>query len=314
MLKNQRGDALTLAMGAALFVGVSIMVVVAILGNMDAQVKRSRMVNDVEATVLYLNQILNNRDLCTYAMRQHNGQAVLIRNPGNPAANLPNPAPPVVPRLRLPIPRVYLSDPVAYNAIPAAPPIFCSSLGDANGDGVADANPACTATQPNVIVRSMRFAFFNDTNNHKPMMYKGSSSRYWLLSGNFEIDFDFPQQSVLGGDLNVRKFPFSVLYDRDGGGGNINGQVEMCYTKESPALICAQLGGSLNVDSGVCEQMFGHCENPPFRPAVCGGIPGGRCLSGSGLVWTTIYYAATVMPGMQMQCNCMTFCTFPTGP
>lgn len=317
MLSNQKGDALTLAMGAAVFVGVSVMVVIAILGNMDAQVKRTRMVNDVESLVLSANQVLNNRDLCTYAMRQNNGLAVLIHNPASPGNVIPAPVPPMVAKTRIAIPRLYLVDgfPAAppYNVAPASNPILCASTGT-GPNGVALPNPdAACPRWPNVIVRNMQFEFHNDTNNHRPFQYRGTNNRYYLVSGDFEMEFDFPPQTVLGGDFKTRKFPLSILYDRLGDGVNPPGLIEMCYTRESPALLCTQLGGSLDPLTGMCQRMFGHCEQEGNRPTVCGGFPGNQCNAAFGLGWTTIYYMATVLPQMQVSCQCMNICTY-TGP
>lgn len=317
MLSNQKGDALTLAMGAAVFVGVSVMVVIAILGNMDAQVKRTRMVNDVESLVLYANQVLNNRDLCTYAMRQHNGQAVLIRDPGNPGVVIPAAAPPMVPKTRIQIPRLYLvdGDPAAppYNVAPAGNPVLCSSTANGpNGVALPNADPNCPRF-PNVILRNMQFEFHNDTNNHRPFQYRNQNNRYYLLSGDFEMEFDFPQQAVLGGDFKTRKFPLTILYDRLGDGVNPPGLIEMCYTRESPVLLCTQLGGSLDPLTGTCRQMFGHCEQGANRPTVCSGFPNNMCNAAFGLGWTTVYYMATVLPQMQVSCQCMNVCTY-VGP
>lgn len=307
MIRNQKGDALTLAMGAAVFIGISIMVVIAILGNMDSQVKKARLVNDVEATVLYINQILNNKDLCTYALRTAAGTAVLFNG-------LPAPAPPIVPRTTIPIPRIYMTNALGVGAVPPANHLAaCLGLPDADGDGAVENNPACP-TPNHVAIRSINFEFRNDLNNHKAIYYKGSSTRYWLLSGELAIDFDFPRQIVVGGDLKTKRFPFNVLYDSVGDvpNGIAPGQVEMCYTKESPSLLCTQLGGSLNPLTGVCEQMFGECGVPPNRPTNCGVLGAGyNCATTAGLVWTVVYYAATVMPGMQMACTCMSVCSTP---
>lgn len=308
MFKNQKGDALTLAMGAAVFVGISVMVTIAVLSNLNAKVNRSRMVNDVEGIILYLNQILNNRDVCAHAFRTEAGVAIQMPDVWSAAI----PAPVVgVPKTQVPIPRIYLTNPVAPAAVPASPPIYCRGLADGgDADTIPDSNPACPPLN-NMVIRDMRFEFENDTNNNKRIYYKGNTSRYYLLTGQIEIDVDFADSMVLGGDLKARKFPLQVVVDVTGGGGIPPRTIDLCYTRESPALICAQLGGSLNPITGTCENMFGLCGVPPNRPATCETIPGATC-NPPGLQWTNIYYASTLRPGMQLACNCMTVCT--TGP
>ncbi len=322
MLRNQKGDALTLAMGAAVFVGISVMVTIAVLSNMNAKVHRSRMVNDVEGVLLYINQILNNRDLCAYALRQgagaNEGQAIIF-----PDYFSAPPAAPPVPKTDVPIPRIYLTNAVAANVNPGNP-IYCAGVADGNGDGIPDPDPspdcdAANARLHNMVIRGMTFRFRNDINGNQLMArYRGATDRYHKLTGELEVDIDFNEKMVLGGDLKKRGFPLQIIVDRTGDPLAVPPiparSIAACYTRESPALICSQLGGTFNQVEGVCDSMFGLCGVEPNRPSVCQSFPENTCVAASGLKWTTVYFPSTVEPGMRMQCNCMKVCTWTGVP
>lgn len=292
MIRNQKGDALTLALGASVFVAISIMVIIAVLSNMDSKVQRARMVNEVENTTLYMQQILNNRDLCPYALRNASGTAV----------NIPV-TPPDDSNKSVAISRLYVTQPLSDSAVPPEPPQYCLT-GDA----------ACTPI-PNMTIRKMSFDYVNSAENNKFIIFRGTTDRYALLSGTMNIDIDFTGSGVLGGDLRTRNFPFQALVDTQADAAAVPptpaGHIVLCYTRQSLALICIELGGTMDPVSGTCKSMFGKCGVAPNLPpaSACTSLPVGNCSAALGLKWTTIYYASTIKSGLQMDCNCLRVCT-----
>lgn len=304
MLRNQKGDALTLAMGAAVFVGISVMVTIAIMSNLNSKMQRARVVNDVEGVMLYINQILSNRDMCAFALRQGPGDP----NPGQayeiPLGLAPTiwpgwPGPIVVPtaaavaRTVLPIGRIYLTSPIAATSIPTSPPVY------EQGQAIA--------TVPGITIREMRFEFNNELRFNSVAEHNGDrSGRYRRITGQLEVDVDFGQGAVMGGELRPRNFPLQIVFD------TTTRRIATCYTRESPVQICSQLGGTINVASGTCESMFGGmCGVPPNDPP-CRPLDLNVVCDPPDLRVINLYYATTIHKGMQLHCECSQICT--TGP
>lgn len=277
MRLNQRGDALTLAMAAAVFVGVSVMVMTTVISNIGAKGRRIRVVNETEGTALAINQLLNNRDMCANALRMRDGSRAAF-----PAVVPPNNA-----ALTFPIDGIWVSGGPANF-------IYCN-----------DSAPAMCNQNPLVPIKEIRFFMTNSTGNNLVTNYLGDQTgRYRMQVGQLRIQFG---SNVLGGVLAPKNFPLNVVVDTTAGS-----QIVSCSGRESMTSLCIQMGGTLNAD-GTCTNMMGLCgSRPQDLPSACPAVPSASPTAcPAPLRWADVWYAKGIDPSLQMQCACQKICTSP---
>lgn len=288
MRLNDRGDALTLAIGAAAFIGVSILVMATVMANVSSKIRRTRAQNEIDSIILSVRQLISNPRLCLTAFRVNGPPAGIFRpTPPWPVDNQPLNPPQA-------IDRIYLGP------FPGGQILYCR-----DGD-------ICTQNS-HVTVRGMVFTMNNTAANHQIVDYGGDSTgRYRQITGLIRISFGARTGTMpFGGLFQAKSVPVQFIVDTLSAPAN---QIVMCYATESVNQICAEMGGKFNASTGFCDEI---------RPEECGqGLlvhpnvpcpapPGGSSACPAPLVWTDVYYASGVDENLQVTCMCRKVCAPP---
>jgi hypothetical protein len=304
MRLNQRGDALTLAMGAAAFVAVSVMVMVGVVAYIDAKSRRIRLLNEMDGIELSMKQIFSNRDICRNALVSAPANNILAF-PGVPAPNLLT--------YNFNIPRIRIGT-------GAGATIAHCWDNDPIGAGGCDQNP-------NAPIESIQFTLFNNANNNRVIEFQGDkTNRYRVYSGqvrvNFRANLGGLGTTMFGGAVQPRDFSVQMVVDMADdtpANGVADADLVMCYSALSPAQICAQMGGRIDptdITGGRCIDMLGTCASKPqYVPYDCPASPPGdpiACRAAPGdpqLQWREVWMAEGFDANMQLRCRCSWVCS-----
>jgi len=276
-------------LGAAAFIGLSILVMSTVMMNMRAKGRRARVMNETDSMVLAINQLVANRDLCVTAFRTGAGGFPVIQvNPPAPNGLV----------FTVPIARVYLGSGATQTLQACAEPDPATSPAE------------CRAIRnPIVYVRGIQFTMLNDAASNRTFTWNGDASgRYRQLSGQIRVGSGVLTGRIpLGGILQPRQFPIQMIVDTGAAGAILS-----CYSGESPVQLCLQMGGTLDPATGTCTGLLGECSAATQPPIPCAPVnppPAPTACLPPDLQWVNHYYAIGLDRNLKVLCACNVLCT-----